>query len=92
MRLDFPLTVPQGRVMYSMERIFRSAGGNGCLAHRHWIRLCAQEGLPCDVSAWSIAQCVSGLQLIEVAARGYKIHVFRDVRTDWQDFIKENAQ
>jgi hypothetical protein len=81
----FPLTALQGRVLYHAERIFRSAGGSGCIAAQSWRDACADAALPVLVSAWTTAQCVKGLALIEWAARRHRMHLFRDVRTQWED-------
>lgn len=80
----FPLTAAQGRVLYHAERLFRSAGGNGCTAAVSWRDACAEAALPVLVSTWTNAQCVKGLHLIEWAARKHRMHLFRDVRTQWE--------
>jgi len=82
----FPLTAAQGRVLYHSERIFRSAGGPGCLAAQSWRDSCAVRQLPVLVSTWTQMQCVLGLRLIEVAARKHRMHLFRDCRTQWESF------
>lgn len=82
----FPLTAAQGRALYHAERIFRSAGGPGVLAASIWRDACADAALPRLVSEWTREQCVRGMQLIEWAARKQGMHLFRDVRTQWQDF------
>jgi hypothetical protein len=82
----FPLTAAQGRVLYHAERLFRSAGGPGVLAASIWRDACADAALPRLVSAWTTAQCVMGLALIEWAARKQRMHRFRDCSTGWRDF------
>ena len=86
----FPLTAAQGRVLYHAERIFRSAGGNGCMAARDWRDACAEAALPVLVSVWTVIQCVQGLQLIEWAARKHRMHLFRDCRTYSEDLYSEH--
>lgn len=78
------LTPAQGRVSYHAERIFRSAGGPGDRAAQSWRDACAEAALPVLVSAWTTAQCVKGLALIEWAARKHRMHHFRDCRTQWE--------
>jgi hypothetical protein len=80
----FPLTAAQGRVLYHAERIFRSAGGPGCLAAQTWRDACAEAALPLMVDTWTLTQCVMGLTLIEWAARKHRMHLFRDCRTQWE--------
>lgn len=76
-------TPDQGRVLFHMERVFRSTGG-GVRAHAEYLALCKTEGLPARVDTWTLAQCVRGLQLIERAARIAGLHWFRDVSTQWE--------
>ena len=85
--LDPGVTPDQGRVLFHMERIFRSAGGPGVLAHRSFSAACLAEGLPARVDTWTRDQCVLGLQLIERAAREWRMHLFRDCRTYWEQLI-----
>lgn len=75
------VTPAQGRVLFHMERIFRSAGGPGVLAHQTYVTACKVRGLPAMVDTWTPGQCALGLQMIEAAARKHKMHLFRDVRT-----------
>jgi hypothetical protein len=77
------LTPAQGRVLYHQERLFRSTGGSGILAHQRYLRLCAKAGLHPDVGAYSRLQCIRALQLIERAARDAHLHLFRNVTTQW---------
>jgi len=88
----FPLTAAQGRVLYHAERIFRSAGGPGCIAVQSWRDACAEAALPVLVSAWTLRQCVQGLQLIEWAARRHRMHLFRDVRTQWEPLERRHVR
>lgn len=78
-----PLTPAQGRVLYHQERIFRSAGGRGILAHQAYLRLCIAAGLFDDVGAYDRLQCIRACQLIERAARAEHLHLFRNVSTGW---------
>ena len=80
------VTPAQGRVVFHMERLFRSTGG-GMKAHASFTASCFAEGLPPLVSTWTREQCVLGLQLIERACRFHKLQLFRDIRTDWEDFV-----
>lgn len=76
-------TPAQGRVLFHMERLFRSAGGRGMCAHYRYLNLCAAAGLPYNVTTFSLAQCVKACQLIERACTAEGLHHFRDVRTQW---------
>ena len=82
--LDPGLSPAQGRVLFHMERIFRSAGGPGAMAHQSFTNSCLAEGLPARIDTWTLDQCVLGLQLIERAARMHQMHLFRDCRTYWE--------
>jgi hypothetical protein len=87
----FPMTPAQGRVLYHAERIFRSAGGPGCLAAQTWRDACAEAALPLMVDTWTHEQCLRGLRLIEWAARKHRMHLFRNCSTGWQDFERRRA-
>lgn len=76
-------TPAQGRVLYHQERIFRSAGGRGMLAHQAYLRLCTANGLAPDVASYDRLKCIRALQLIERAARAVHLNLFRDVSTGW---------
>jgi hypothetical protein len=76
-------TPAQGRVLYHQERLFRSAGGRGMVAHYRYLSMCARELLPARVDHMTTAQCVRALQLIERACTAEGLHHFRDVRTQW---------
>lgn len=76
-------TPEQGRVLFHQDRLFRSTGG-GLRAHDDYVAACAVVGLPSRVDRWSLAQCIQGLRLIERACRGRGLHLFRDVRTQWE--------
>ncbi len=81
----FPLTIPQGRALYHLERLFRSTGA-GQAAHANVVRACSDLGLnPARVQDWSTAQCVRALRIMEDCARR-SFGLFRDCRTQWQDF------
>lgn len=81
---QFPLSSGQGRLLYHLERLFRSTGA-GAREHRAFIAACARQGLDVgNVAHWTIVQCVTGLQLLEAAAR--PMALFRDIRTGWKDF------
>lgn len=83
---QFPLTPAQGRVLYHVERIFRSTGGNP-IHHHAYIMACAQAELKLRrVVDWTQAECVTALQILERVARRCKLNRFRDVNTGWQDF------
>lgn len=81
------ITPAQGRVLYHMERLFRSAGGNGQKAHTRFVLLCEQSGLPKMVDQYTTWQCVLALQLIERACGHEKMHHFRPIATGWRDFV-----
>lgn len=74
----------QGRVLYHMERLFRSTGG-GIKAHAEWLRMIELAGLPHLVTRWNDYQCIEGLQWIERACRHTGLHHFRPCDTGWQD-------
>jgi len=76
-------TPEQGRVLYHMERLFRSTGG-GIKAHAEWLRLVDAVALPARVDKWTATQCVQGLQLIERACRHVGLHYFRPCDTGWE--------
>ena len=80
----FPLTVAQGRVLYHLERIFRSTG-HGMREYRAFLEGCAAAGLDADgVATWDTARCIQALQLMEKHAR--PMAGFRPLDTGWQDF------
>ena len=62
--LDPGFTPMQGRVLFHIERIFRSA------------RL---YGMPYDVTAYTDADCRNALTLIENAARDHGMHRTRNI-------------
>lgn len=79
----FPLTMPQSRVLFHAERILRSAGGPGDRAAIRWRALCSAAGFSPMVSDWAPAQCRHGLIFLEHAARRERMHLFRNISTDW---------
>ena len=80
-RLNFheALTPMQARVLYHVERVFRSAGGNGCLAHRDFLRAAEAFCDPRAAASWSEDTCSRLLREITAAARRHKMHHFRNV-------------
>ena len=83
----FPLTAAQGRVLYHLERLFRSTGHGG-REHAHFIAMVDAEGMdPEAVATWDDATCVRSLGLMEYTARGLGMHLVRDVRTGREDFM-----
>ncbi len=82
--MDCGMTPLQGRVVFHQERIFRSAGGPGVLAHQVYVRLCDAAKLPHEVADFDTAQCRTALRLIQVAATESGMGRFRDVRTGWE--------
>ena len=85
-----PLTPLQGRLGFHMERIFRSAGGTGILAHQRFLKLCEAAGLPLMFDTYTREQCVTCLRLVEQAACDQGMGLFRDVRTGWQSLAGIN--
>ena len=81
--MNTDLTPLQGRAAFHMERIFRSTGG-GLLAHQRFLRLAKSAQLPKMIGEWTEQQCVTGLRLMEAAAREFGMQQFRDVKTGWQ--------
>jgi len=82
--MNIELTPLQGRVAFHQERIFRSAGGSGVLAHLDYVKLAKAAGLPDLIGSWTPEQCVLGLELVERAARGRRMNQFRQVDTGWE--------
>jgi hypothetical protein len=83
----FPLTPAQGRVLYHLERLFRSTG-HGVREHGAYIDAVNAEGMdPEAVATWDDATCVRALGLMEYAARGLGMHLVRPVRTGREDFM-----
>lgn len=70
----------QGRVLFHIERVFRSAGGNGIVAHRTFLKLCASSGISTRVADYHDVVCHRVLRLIEQAARAQGMHKFRSVK------------
>lgn len=83
--MDPGITPAQGRVLYHMERLFRSTGNAPPGAHEAFSASCLAEGLPRRIDTWDRDQCVLGLQLIERACRMHRMHLFRDCRTYWEN-------
>ncbi len=82
----FPLSAAQGRVLYHLERLFRSTGA-GAEPHRRFIQACADMGLSVRrVQDWTVPQCVQALQVMEACARRAKGFHFRPCATGWRDF------
>lgn len=80
----FPLTAAQGRVLYHLERLFRSTG-HGIREHARYLQACEDVGLPLRaVHVWSVSDCIMGLQLMEQCARPMRL--FRHIATNWEDF------
>lgn len=83
----FPLTAAQGRVLYHIERLFRSTGA-GIREHQQFTRTCADLGLNAQrVQDWTTPQCVQALQVMERCARRGRGFAFRYCGTGWADFI-----
>ena len=77
--LDPGFTPMQGRVLFHIERVFRSAGGNGCLAHQTFLGYARLYGMSTDVRTYTDADCQCVLTMIENAARDHGMHKFRNV-------------
>lgn len=82
-------TVMQGRVLFHMERLFRSTGG-GIKAHARYVELCRAHNLPRLVTDFHRGNCFTALQLIEVACKDAGLSQFRQCKTGWQDFLHFN--
>jgi hypothetical protein len=87
-RMNFhdDLTPLQARVLYHVERVFRSAGGNGCIAHRDFTDTVAGkfmrgylEGREDRAATWDDRTCMLLLGEITAAARRHGMHHFRPV-------------
>lgn len=83
MNMDAGVTPAQGRVVFHIERLFRSTGG-GVKAHGTFLAACRTKGIPSAVSGYTPTRCVEVLQLIESACRHRGMHLFRDVGTGWR--------
>lgn len=84
-------TAMQGRVLFHMERLFRSTGG-GIKAHAQFIRLCHSHGLPRTVTDFSGGECLTALMLIEQACRDTGLHHFRQIDTGWEQAYQQYRQ
>lgn len=84
MNMDSGLTPAQGRVVFHTERLFRGTAGNGLLAHRRWIAMCKHEALPVKIADMDVFQCRIALILVETACREFRIHLFREIDTQWR--------
>ncbi len=92
MNMNPGVTPAQGRVLFHQERLFRSAGGRGMLAHTTYLDLCREAGLPILVNTFDRNQCVLACRLIERACRTHQLHLTRDVRTGWQSLIQPEEE
>jgi hypothetical protein len=80
----FPLSAAQGRVLYHVERLFRSTG-HGMREHAHFLQACADMGLNVRrVQDWNLKACVHALRAMERCAA--PMALFRATATGWQDF------
>ena len=83
----FPLTAAQGRVLYHLERLFRSTG-HGMREHARYIVAIRAAGLdPARVADWSQDDCVLALGLMEHCASTGKGFHFRACDTGRADFM-----
>lgn len=83
----FPLTAAQGRVLYHLERIFRSTG-HGMREYQAFLEGAAVAGLDAsDVATWGTTHCVAALRMMEDCAK--PMAGFRAVDTGWRDFAPE---
>lgn len=79
------MTPEQGRVCFHQERLFRSTGG-GIKAHARYIAMCERDGaLPKRIGLMTRMECARALFYIEQACRAEGLHLFRDVRTQWEE-------
>ena len=86
----FPMTPAQGRVLYHVERLFRSTG-HGLREHGEFINRCKAEGYDlAHVDTWALPQCVRALQIMEECAA--PMAGFRDVRTGWETLARANDE
>ena len=81
-RIPTPL---QGRVLYHIERLFRSTGA-GAVEHEVFLRSCEQLRIPTDVKEQTPAQSLVCLALIEQACHAFGMHQFRDCDTQWRGY------
>jgi hypothetical protein len=88
MNMDAGVTPAQGRVVFHIERLFRSTGG-GVKAHGTFLAACRVKGIPSAVSGYTPTRCVEVLQLVESACRHHGMHLFRDVGTGWRQINLE---
>ena len=81
----FPLTAAQGRVLYHLERLFRSTG-HGMAQYREYLADAKAYGLDARrVADWSTFDCVQALALMEYDAR--PMAHFRPLDTGRADFM-----
>jgi hypothetical protein len=88
---DPGVTPAQGRVVFHMERLFRSTGG-GVKAHGTFLAACRTKGISPAVPSYTPTRCVEVLQMIESACRHHGMHLFRDVSTGWRQINLEVTQ
>lgn len=83
---DQPLTPLQGRVLFHIERAFRSVGGNGGTAHQVFLRACEQLRIPTEVKQQRPAESLVCLALIEQSCDAMGMRGFRDIDTQWRGY------
>lgn len=87
--MNATLTPLQGRAAFHAERIFRSTG-HGVLAHQRFLKLARSAQLPVAIGEWSVQHCITGLRLMEAAAREFHMERFRNVNTGWRELAEQH--
>ena len=81
----FPLTAAQGRVLYHLERLFRSTG-HGAAQYAEFLADVRAYGLDVRrVADWSTFDCVQALAIMEYDAR--PMAGYRPIDTGRGDFM-----
>lgn len=81
----FPLTAAQGRVLYHLERLFRSTG-HGMREYRAFLAVIRRSGMNAEeVASWTVTECLYALSAMEIAAA--PMAGCRDVSTGRADFM-----
>lgn len=91
MRMDFPLTPAQARVLFHAERLLRSTGAGRrnsaqttYQVHADWIDHMHQTTGSVLAKDWSLEHCKDALRKLEELMRKYELHHFRDIDTGWE--------
>ena len=91
MRMDFPLTPYQARVLFHVERLLRStgAGRRNSAATTYSVHAELLDHMHVTTGSllakdWNLEQCKDALRKLEELMRKYDLHHFRDIDTGWE--------